>query len=91
MWHVSNQRFGSAQIEHTVRGPWRGPRKLGCRARFDNACVPQSITDSAGELEPRALAAVGAVAWYGYKRFVKEAERVSQKMRQAEREAQPAG
>ena len=32
------------------------------------------------------LAAVGAVAWYGYKRFVKEAERVSQKMRQAERD-----
>ena len=34
------------------------------------------------------LAAAGAVAWYGYKRFVKEAERVSQKMRQAEREAE---
>ncbi len=34
------------------------------------------------------LAAVGAVAWVGYRRFLKEAERVSQKMRQSEREAE---
>ena len=34
------------------------------------------------------LAAVGAVAWYGYKRFVKEAERVSAQVRRQEEEAE---
>lgn len=34
------------------------------------------------------LAAAGAVAWYGYKRFLKEAERVTEKVRQTEREAE---
>lgn len=34
------------------------------------------------------FAAVGAVAWFGYRQFLKEAERVSAKLRQAEREAE---
>ncbi len=34
------------------------------------------------------FAAVGAAAWFGYKAFLREAERVSAKVRQAEREAQ---
>jgi membrane protein implicated in regulation of membrane protease activity len=33
------------------------------------------------------LAAVGAVAWIGYKRFLSEAERVSARVRDAEKEA----
>ncbi|MEQ8481689.1 hypothetical protein [Hoeflea sp.] len=33
------------------------------------------------------LAAVGAVAWLGYKRFLSEAERVSARVRDAEKEA----
>ncbi|MEQ8305511.1 MAG: hypothetical protein RIA09_03035 [Hoeflea sp.] len=33
------------------------------------------------------LAAVGAVAWMGYKRFLSEAERVSARVRDAEKEA----
>ncbi|WP_420408543.1 hypothetical protein [Hoeflea sp.] len=33
------------------------------------------------------LAAVGAVAWLGYKRFLTEAERVSARVRDAEKEA----
>jgi membrane protein implicated in regulation of membrane protease activity len=32
------------------------------------------------------LAVVGAVAWFGYKRFVAEANRVSARVREAERE-----
>ncbi|KJS14394.1 MAG: membrane protein [Hoeflea sp. BRH_c9] len=32
------------------------------------------------------LAAVGAVAWFGYKRFVSEAERVNARVRDAEKE-----
>jgi hypothetical protein len=34
------------------------------------------------------LAAVGAVAWYGYKRLLKEAERVNLAVRRAEKEAE---
>ncbi|MCB1384148.1 MAG: hypothetical protein KDJ73_14715 [Notoacmeibacter sp.] len=34
------------------------------------------------------LAAVGAIAWYGYRSFVKEAERVSAKVRREEAEHQ---
>lgn len=34
------------------------------------------------------LAAVGAVAWYGYKRFIKEAERVNAQVRRQEKEAE---
>lgn len=34
------------------------------------------------------LAAVGAVAWYGYKRLLKEAERVNAQVRRAEKEAE---
>lgn len=34
------------------------------------------------------LAAVGAVAWLGYKRFVSEAERVNARVRDAEKESQ---
>lgn len=33
------------------------------------------------------LAAFGAVAWFGYKRFLAEAERVSARVRDAERES----
>lgn len=33
-------------------------------------------------------AAAGAVAWIGYKAFLREAERVSARVRKAEREAQ---
>ncbi|GAB5461620.1 MAG: hypothetical protein KKG78_01615 [Alphaproteobacteria bacterium] len=33
------------------------------------------------------LVAVGAVAWLGYKRFLAEAERVSAKVRDAEKES----
>jgi hypothetical protein len=32
------------------------------------------------------LLAFGAVAWFGYKQFVKEAERVNARVREAERE-----
>lgn len=32
------------------------------------------------------LAAVGAVAWFGYKRFLSEAERVNARVRDAEKE-----
>jgi len=34
------------------------------------------------------LAAFGAMAWYGYRSFVKEAERVNKAVRQAEKEAE---
>ncbi|WP_099865607.1 hypothetical protein [Pararhizobium haloflavum] len=34
------------------------------------------------------LAAVGAIAWYGYRRLLKEAERVSAQVRRAEKEAE---
>lgn len=34
------------------------------------------------------LLAVGIVAWMGYKRFLKEAERVSKSVRRAEKEAE---
>ncbi len=34
------------------------------------------------------FAAVGAAAWFGYKAFLREAERVSAKVRQAEREGE---
>lgn len=34
------------------------------------------------------LVAVGLVAWMGYKRFLKEAERVSKSVRRAEKEAE---
>lgn len=34
------------------------------------------------------LAAVGAIAWYGYRRLLKEAERVNARVRQAEKEAE---
>ena len=34
------------------------------------------------------LGAVGALAWYGYKSFKREAERVHQKVRKAEKEAE---
>lgn len=34
------------------------------------------------------LAAVGAIGWYGYRRFLAEAERVSARVREAEREAE---
>ncbi|MBW3096969.1 hypothetical protein [Pseudohoeflea coraliihabitans] len=34
------------------------------------------------------LATFGAVAWFGYKRFVAEAERVSTRVREAEKERQ---
>lgn len=33
------------------------------------------------------LAAVGAVAWFGYKRFIAEAERVNARVRDAEKES----
>ncbi|KGF67044.1 membrane protein [Hoeflea sp. BAL378] len=33
------------------------------------------------------LAAVGAVAWFGYKRFLLEAERVNARVRAAEKES----
>ncbi|WP_394690329.1 hypothetical protein [Hoeflea sp.] len=33
------------------------------------------------------LAAVGAIGWFGYKRFLAEAERVSARVRDAEKEA----
>ncbi len=33
------------------------------------------------------LAAIGAVAWFGYKRLIAEAERVSARIRAAENEA----
>ncbi|EDQ32094.1 hypothetical protein HPDFL43_03254 [Hoeflea phototrophica DFL-43] len=32
------------------------------------------------------LAAVGAIGWFGYKRFLAEAERVSARVREAEKE-----
>lgn len=34
------------------------------------------------------LAAIGAIAWYGYRRLLKEAERVNQQVRRAEKEAE---
>jgi hypothetical protein len=34
------------------------------------------------------LAAVGAIAWYGYRRLLKEAERVNARVRRAEKEAE---
>lgn len=34
------------------------------------------------------IAAFGALAWYGYKSFVKEAERVNKSVRRAEKEAE---
>jgi hypothetical protein len=34
------------------------------------------------------LAAIGAVAWYGYRRLLKEAERISAEVRRAEKEAE---
>lgn len=34
------------------------------------------------------LAAFGALAWYGYQSFVKEAERVNKAVRRAEKEAE---
>ena len=34
------------------------------------------------------LAAVGAIAWYGYRRLLKEADRVNARVRQAEKEAE---
>lgn len=34
------------------------------------------------------LGAVGAIAWYGYRSFKREAERVHEKVRKAEKEAQ---
>lgn len=34
------------------------------------------------------LGAVGAIAWYGYKSFKREAERVHQKVRKSEKEAE---
>jgi hypothetical protein len=33
------------------------------------------------------LAAVGAIGWFGYKRFLAEAERVSARVRDAEKES----
>ena len=33
------------------------------------------------------LGAVGAIAWYGYRSFKREAERVHEKIRKAEKEA----
>lgn len=34
------------------------------------------------------IAAFGALAWYGYKSFVKEAERVNKAVRRAEKESE---
>ncbi|TPW28129.1 hypothetical protein [Pararhizobium mangrovi] len=34
------------------------------------------------------IAGFGALAWYGYQRFVKEAERVSRAVRRAEKETE---